>query len=63
MGHLAGNVTPWIPSWDLGECYMFNQWRVGLDQMTGYMENVKAEGLLDEGIKNFIKIDMTYMIG
>ena len=63
MGMLSGMLVDWIPSWDEGLCYQFNEWRLGLKDINGYLLNVQNEGNLDEGIKNYIRKDITYMIG
>lgn len=63
IGMLAGVLSDWIPSWQEGLCYQFNEWRLGLKNMNGYLLNVQNEGKLDEGIKNYIRKDITYMIG
>ena len=53
----------WIPSWDEGLCYDYNLWRTGLHQLTGYLLGAKEEGILEEGLKKYIELDITYMIG
>lgn len=63
IGMLVGEIQDWIPSWEGGLCYQFNEWRMGLKDLDGYLLQVQNEGDLQQGIKSYIRKDITYMIG
>jgi hypothetical protein len=51
---INGTNTSWIPDWDSGNCSQYNSWKNGLDNLTGYVQNISNYGLLEDGVRGAI---------